>query len=454
MKTIRLFYISMLATGSIVLFACKKDWLDKKPRASQVVPTTIADAQALMDNVATFSSLYPTIEISADDYVVDYTTWLAFSVNAWRNMYIWKKEIWENDAQLDWNTAYNKIFISNVALEVLEKINPETSNVTAYNNAKGNALFMRAHAFLDLAHIYSRPYVAGTANSDLGIPLRLTANVNEKSTRSTLQQTFNQIIDDLKRAAPLLPNIPLTKTRSSKAAAYGLLARTCLVMGNYSEAGLYADSCLQINSTLMDFNALSLTNLSPIAIDNTESIFYSSLGNPSPLLAANLIVSPQLYSLYNSNDLRRDILFRTLNGKLTRKASYTGGTGPFSGIAVDEQYLIRAECKARAGSTTEAMNDLNALLIKRYRTGAFIPLTAASSDAALAIILTERRKELPYRGLRWLDLRRLNQDSRFAVTLGRMVNGVEYTLPPIDNRYTFTIPEVEIKSYGLPQNER
>lgn len=442
-----------LLFASLFIFSCKKEWLDVKPRDSQVVPTTIADAQALLDNNATLNQIYSTGEISADDYELTYTTWLSFAVPAWRNAYSWSQDIWEGRAQGDWNNFYNKIFIANVALETLGKTTPNTSNMGSYNLAKGHALFVRGHTNYDLAVLFAKPYIANSANIGLGIPLRLSADVNEVAQRSTVQDTYNQIVADLKAAIPLLPVTPLFTTRPSRPAAYGLLARVYLTRGEYANAEHYADSCLQLKNALIDFNNLSLSSTTPIIRDNVETIYYSGLDNVGNLLIGNLIVPNNIFQLYSVNDLRKDIYFYTLNGRLTRKGSYTGTISAFGGLAVDEQYLIRAEARARQGRTNEAMDDLNTLLVKRYKPG-FIALTATTADDALTTILSERRKELIYRGIRWSDLRRLNQDARFAITLTRTLNGVGYTLPPNDKRYTFALPEVEIRSYGLEQNER
>ena len=68
-----------------------------------------------------------------------------------------------------------------------------------------------------------------------------------------------------------------------------------------------------------------------------------------------------------------------------------------------ELYLIRAECAARANDPVSAMNDVNTLLRKRWRTGSFSGYPVASAQAALDTVLLERRKELPFRGLRWTD---------------------------------------------------
>ena len=79
----------------------------------------------------------------------------------------------------------------------------------------------------------------------------------------------------------------------------------------------------------------------------------------------------------------------------------------------------------------------------------------AFTRISLSKDLAERRKELIQRGLRWTDLRRLNLDPRFAVTIERVVQGATYQLLPNDLRYTFLIPNDEIFANGLiEQNPR
>lgn len=90
------------------------------------------------------------------------------------------------------------------------------------------------------------------------------------------------------------------------------------------------------------------------------------------------------------------------------------------------------------------MKDLNNLLQTRWKVGTYINLTAANADTALGLILNERRKELCFRGLRWTDLKRLNKDDRFKVTITRSLNGQTYTLLPNSLRYVLPIDDKEI----------
>ena len=125
----------------------------------------------------------------------------------------------------------------------------------------------------------------------------------------------------------------------------------------------------------------------------------------------------------------------------------------FTGLATDEIYLIKAECLARKNQVSEALTVLNTLLENRYKTGEFVPLSAATPTEALNKILLERRKELVWRSLRWTDLKRLNKEGA-NITLYREINSNHYTLPPNDPKYVFPIPDDEILLSNIDQNNR
>ncbi|MNE23822.1 SusD family protein [compost metagenome] len=315
-------------------------------------------------------------------------------------------------------------------------------------------MFFRAHAFYSIAELFAPVYNKLTADGELGIPFRLKADMNEKSERSTLEQTYQQILSDLKDAALLLPQTDSYKTRPVKAAALGLLARVYLSMSDYENALKVADVALKLNTTLLDYNTLDLIGYNPFLPFNEEMVFYAQLSYNEALYSGYFNVDSALIDLYQPDDLRLKAFFlKRSNGTY----SYMGSYSPqylFGGIANDELLLIRAECYARKEEVNLAMDDLNYLLKNRIERQSFVPLSAQSKEEALAAVLKERRKELVYRGLRWTDLRRLNLEPDKAVTLRRKVAGVSYELPPNDKRYVYPIPEDVLKSSGMSQNER
>jgi tetratricopeptide (TPR) repeat protein len=445
---------------SMIMGACKKDWIKIKSNKSLDVPNSVEDFQALLDNTGIMNDNRPSLgEISADNYYVPYTNLQSWTAN-YRNAYVWNADIYSNTpTDANWNYCYRQVFYSNIALEGLEDVELNRKGTMEWNNVKGSALFFRGEAFFNVSQIYTRPYSL-TFPDYAGVPLRLNPDLTGTSVRAGLQETYQQILKDLKGSLDYLPDVPLYKVRPSKPAAYALLSRAYLVMQDYPNALLYADSCLKKVDSILDYNTLRSTGAYPIPAFNKEVIFQATIFDDLQTgLGVNCIVDSTLYKSYNNNDLRKTLFYKAgTTGQINFIGSYTGGTAStvskaFGGIATDEVYLTRAECYARTGNVAAAMSDLNKLMASRWRTGTFVPFTAANATDALAIILRERRKETPFRGLRWLDLRRLNSEGA-NITLTRTVNGANYTLPPNDPRYALPIPPDVITLSGMTQNER
>lgn len=450
-------YILFILTVGLV--SCQKEFLSEKTDKALLIPKSLRDFQSLMDNLSVFNISPVMPDLASDDFFTTAERINNFSGRYEKNAYIWADDIDGGVTMSDWNVPYQQVFYSNVVLDGLMDYELKSNEKQEFDRIKGSALFHRAFAFYNLVQLYAKPFDKSTASSILGIPIRLTADVNEKSVRASLQQTYERIIVDLKEAEILLPLSFSFSSRPNKVAVQALLARIYLSMEEYELALHYANEVLKINSTLIDYNTLSKTSSSPFPLTpnifNTEILFYSKTNSYSYSTSTNTTVEPNLYLLYNNNDLRRTIYFTGAN-PISFKGRYTGNIGAlFSGLTTSEIFLIKAECEARIGDYLSAMSGLNALLKTRYiNTAPYISLNAENKMAALKIILEERRKELVFRGLRWSDLRRLNRDINFQVTITRVLDGETYTLLPNSNRYTFPIPTIEVLRSGIQQNPR
>lgn len=458
-RRIKIYSLLLSVLTLCSLGSCKK-YLDLKPNKSMVLPQTLADCQALLDNSIAMNLGYPAEgEAVADNYYLTFPTWNGL-IPFKRDGYIWKANA-DVDPN-DWLVTYEVALNANQALKTLGAIVPTAANQAQWNQVKASALFFRAFTYFQASQIWTQPYSPATAATDPGIPLHLTPDISEMPGRGTLQETYNQILQDLNDATSLFANTKptsnITKMRPGLAAAHALLARVYLAMGDYPNAQTQADLCLQNYGELIDYNTVDPGSGAPFPKFNTEVIFEAATAS-LPLFPFNGKVDSSLYASYDSNggDLRKALYFQENAGSpgtYQFKGSYEGSPySIFCGIATDEMYLTRAECYARGGNTAAAMADLNTLLSNRYQ-APYTDRTAVSADDALAQILTERRKELLYRCLRWADLRRLNKDPRFAVTLTRNLNGTIYTLPPNDLRYTLLIPLDVLKREPMAQNPR
>ncbi|MGB8193908.1 MAG: RagB/SusD family nutrient uptake outer membrane protein, partial [Chitinophagaceae bacterium] len=164
----RMCYLLSICIGTLLLMGCKKDWLDAKPDVALLVPATIQDYQAILDNTANntglaggFNTLQPAIgEIATTDfYMTDDVTNGRSEME--QNAYMWKSEIYtEPDAAAeDWTLPYKKIFVANLILEGIEKIlTKDNSDLIGWNQVKGSALFFRAYNHFCISQLYCKVY--------------------------------------------------------------------------------------------------------------------------------------------------------------------------------------------------------------------------------------------------------------------------------------------------------
>ncbi len=454
-RFINWFYVLIL--GLTASTGCKKEnqFLNEKPQTSLEIPKSLNDLQQLLHDEAVFNAFYPVLgELGSDDYYVSDSRWTNGN-DFERGAYIWDKALSDpNNLDHAWLNSYNQVYYANTVLDYLPKISYASAQQTLYNQIKGCALFFRSLAFYNLVQVYALPYDTKSSQTDPGIPLRLTSDLNAKSTRAPVQQCYNQILTDLQTSASLLNDLSTDITVPSRSAAYGLLSRVYLAVGDYPNSLLCAKNALAIKSTLQDFNKLD-PNAFPVYPNfSPEELFHGAFEGSS-LVGFQSQVDSTIYKDFSDpNDLRPSIYFYNDNGMIEFNSQFDRNNNISSAIATDELFLNKAECEARSGDFQQAMADLNVLLITRWKAGTYKPFTAVNADDALNTILTERRKELLFTGLRWTDLRRLNKDPRFAITLYRKINGTLYSLPPNDPRYAYPLPDNEIQLTGEPQNLR
>jgi len=452
----------IISTFSILILifinsSCKK-YLDAKPDKKLVVPTTIKDLQALLDNTSVMNEKSPSWdEASSDNSYLPFDLYQSLKIHQ-RNGYTWEITDYSNYPN-DWSFIYDVVYYANIVLENIENIQRTGQNQNDWDNLKGSALLFRANSFLKAACIFSKSYDEVSASQDYGIALRLRSDFNVPSVRASMRETYDRILQDLKESATLLPVTPNHVLRPSKPAAYALLGRGYLSMGKYDSAYKYSDMSLQLNNQLVDYNKLDVDDFFPFQQFSKEILFQNTISSYTFLNIVPLTcnVDSNLYDSYSDNDLRKRAYFldATLLGAngFYFKGTYDGVDlfTLFVGVANDEVYLMRAECQARRGNKDAALADLNTLMQNRWKAGTFVPFSSASAEEALNIILKERRKELIFRGLRWMDIKRLNKEGA-NITLTREVNGQTYTLSPNSNKYALPLPADIIKITGMPQN--
>lgn len=445
MKTIN----TVLKVAMILLLVNCNRFLDEKSDSNLATAETLADNQALLDDYATLASHSTSGEIAAEDVFVTDADFNTMYDEAMKRLYTWEPSYVSLPTGSDWENCFRRIKIYNTVL-----FNLGHYEIGNSDNVEGQALLLRGAAYLEAAQIWCLAYDKNTAEAKLGLPLRLDPDMNIPSVRSTLQETYSQILVDLHRAAILLPVNQLAVSRPSKITALAYLSRVYLYMGDYTNALKHGKEALSYHDGLMNFNTLNPASAYPIKNKNVE-VLLPTLMSYSPFLATTKAkINNDLYQSYDANDLRKTIFFKPLaTGEILFKGNYSGSTTRMTCIATNEVYLNVAEAQAYLDDKTSAMHTLNDLLRTRWKSGTFIELSASNAAQALQIIRAERRKELLFRGLRWADLKRYNREGA-NISLSKTISGQLFTLPPNDLRYAIAIPEDIIKMTGMPQNPR
>ncbi|WP_215226777.1 RagB/SusD family nutrient uptake outer membrane protein [Echinicola shivajiensis] len=453
MKNISKLILTTMIISIIHLLTSCNDFLDEKPTKDLVVPQTLADLQALLDNATWMNTTPAAGVLGSDEFYVTDAGYNLFRSQIAKNAYTWEGNIFEGASDFgEWSVPFRAIFYANIVLEEVAK-NTEP-NEDLRNQIKGAALFYRAYANAFLLELFAPPFLNDQDADKLGIPLKKNSRLQEPLKRASLKDSYKWVFADLEIAYGLLPEEAEYPTRPTKIAVNALRARIYLNRGDYGRALEFSNRVLEHKSDLMDYNELSNQSYFSFPKFNQEVIFHSTNLSYVYIAMPTTVVDPALYASYQDGDLRKELFFRIRAGNVNFFGNYTGTLYQFSGLAVDEVYLIKAECEARAGNDLQALDTLNTLLLTRWKSGNFSLFDDSYDGDVLALVLEERKKELVFRHRRWSDLRRLNEDPKFAKILTREVNGETFSLSPGDPRYVLSIPQIEIDFHQFDQNLR
>lgn len=362
--------------------------------------------------------------------------------------FTWQQRVGQNETYSGffpenafWIQAYKKINIANNIISSLNSV-PRKSEAEREGAAKveGETRFLRAYYYLTLVSLYGQPYDKQTADSQLGVPLKTTPEVEDiKWQRNTVSEVFSLIEDDLLKAEQAFSQVPTARKKSLYRAdinaVHLLLSRVYLYMQQWENAARYARMVTENHGQLCD---LRVSTEPMMMKDNVENIF-SMGGDDLPAMmgyqAQGLRVSNSLYNCFASNDLRRSKwLWKSgsFQGVIMQEDAHESFTSPLDPTAASyyyqgytgyqmgklfpvsslfwlrsaEAWLNLAEAEAYLGHEQQARDAVNTLRTYRF------PATAAGRDITssgtrlVSDLRQERRRELMLQGQRWFDLRR------------------------------------------------
>lgn len=294
----------------------------------------------------------------------------------------------------------------------LENINLVTSSAAQKNNYLGQASFLKGMAYFDLVKMFAQPFGFTTNNTHPGVVIKNTSFYDAGLARSSVNDVYNTIISELKKADSLLP--ASNGVYANRWAAKAMLARVYFQMNDFTNAYNYANDVISATAFTFNTNANFVTNRFSIS-PNSEAIF--SIINEPTLGAAfgglrndgnninfsmnlNILKSAFDAGFVNTNDRRRAwYKDSVLNpGKsIYGVRKYNAITFNLPVIHLTELKLIRAESAAeRNTNLTVAIGDINDITNRAYA-GAVAPLPGTATAAVIrTLVRAEHIKEMMF----------------------------------------------------------
>lgn len=437
MKHIHLLLCCLLFTG------CDK-YLDITPKGKKLLSTVADYDQWLNDQSLVFGLAQPFCLANYFGDNADVPTIPIPQTQVAELIYTWAPQF-STDLSISpafWGEHYAKINQFNT---VLAGIDAATGGTTSQKRSlKAEALLGRALEYFYLVNEYGKPYDSATAAHDLAVPFVTSNDITQVVPgRSTVAALYDHIIEDVNTALPDLPaDNSANRFRGSTAAAYSMLARIYFYARNYTDAQKNAALALSSGRAVMiNFNGtLPSTNL----LGTHPDVIYGRM------IIGQIAATLEFMQSFAADDLRIRKLYTSTDGYkyITRGATryYPAFVNPIlyytnSGTSFQEMQLIIAECAARNNDLTVALQALDEVRKNRFPTATYVPYQSVNQEEVFQEVLKERSHELPFCGLRWFDMRRLDKENRMdTVYRYDAVGNIIATLPPHSERYTLQVP--------------
>lgn len=342
------------------------------------------------------------------------------------------KEIW-SQGYMAINSA--NVFLAGMAAKGSSVVGKELSDQYI-----GEAKFIRGLSYFHLLQLFGRPFIDG-AGSKLGLIIYTEPHTklgDYNKARSTVAETYTQIIKDLDEAETALPKTASSVTRASSYAAVALKTRVYLYTGQYDKAIAEANKLVPATAPFESTLGYKLeANIKTVFVGNytgAEAIFFlpnSESVDDYPGTQTQLayyfnptsLAGNGEYSLHPAGIIA-DASWKAVDAR--RKFIATAGTksylnkyvkgSPYTDyipvIRYAEILLNLAEASVRSSNTVNAraIALLNAVHGRSDAGTVFTAGDFATPQALINTILKEKHIELLGEGFRSMELTRLNSN--------------------------------------------
>lgn len=340
------------------------------------------------------------------------------------------------------SSYYSGINQINTVLKYLPGIAAEESRK---NDLLGQAYFLRALAYFDLARTYGgvQLILEPSESPDNGKGIR----------KSSYTDVLRQVKSDLEQAESLFGDGLTSKATASVWAVYALKARVCLYLEQWDEAAQYASRVIGSGKFSLTPEITGIYN-APLSSESIFELVFSS-ADRLPFFTYYLPSDKGGRLDYIPNpDLVAELLNPALGGKRAQLVRDKGdgvyvveeyakqdGSSSILVLRLAEQYLIRAEARLKSATPdiAGACADLNVI---RSRAG--LPDTELTDAAALLrLVEQERRYELAFEGHRFNDIVRTGRAAEVFGAYDPVFKDANYWVLPFPNNAILADEDLE-----------
>ena len=491
-------YAIVAICGLLSLSACSEDSLITEPTDSMSGATLMSDGvKALVPLNGIYRSMYTAgwsttgnthqcfgisaynlmAEVMGDDMIMGasgsgwfwydavYDVKDLFTRTTWRSYDLWK-------------AYYTWIANANYILAAEETMGGATNDK---NYAIGQAYAIRAYSYFMLAQTFARTYKGHESEKCVPIYTEPTSTSTTGQPRSTVAQTYEQILSDINKACDLLQGLPQQQSaHMSYAVAQGIRARIALVMEDWATAEAAAEEAIAKSGKkiikVADFIGLNDVTKANVmwgaqVISDQAGGFASLFAHMDTVVSCGLgapkMIQTSLYNKIAATDDRKAwfpelspysaLVPSEWNGAHLQRKMYFSDPSQWMGdyiwMRVEEMYLTAAEAECRQGKDGEAREHLMAVMSQRDATytcnksgKSLAALTNESTGSLLEEILLQRRIELWGEFGRMYDIKRLKQGflrkAEDGWNSGALLTG-RPTTNPENWMWVLTIPQAE-----------
>ncbi len=487
-----------LYLAALLLMSGTSSCLDKIPGSSipeNEAMQTFNDAEQVVTGI--YAGLMSSSLFSGSLTVMpDLQADLAYAVENFSNVYgsIWQWNILSTDSDVEsvYAGLYTIISRCNFFLERVDAVKAQETNADNVNyldSYSGEVYTIRALCYSKLIECFCKAYDPATAENELGVVLRSKYSEPEPMVRASLKDSYQFVLDDLKKAEELLDNDDdqYNTIYATAAAAQALHARVALYMQDWQTAIDYASKVIdndvfQLADGTVNYSSTDTYLTYMWNYDSSFEIIWkigfttTSYGGALGQVFLNVnrdytytypdyVPAQWVLDAYTDNDLRYDAYFYQYttgyaNGLTWPLLIKYFGNRTFVSSAnifmvsmpklfrLAEQYLIRAEayCNLPTPNYTAAGKDLSTLRAKRFSGGA--GTITVSAGNWLQTISEERVRELYMEGFRLNDLKRWHMGFERKPQSCSLPEGSSLKIEADDPRFVWPIPRHELEAPG------